>query len=185
MQEAAGHTLVELLFVAGLLLVCAAVSAPAVTAGLDRARARAAARFVAAQLSEARMEAIARSAAVAFRFRLDPAGVTVDVFADGNRNGVHAADIAAGVDWPVRPPARVEDLFPGVIIGVPAGVPDGAVVLAGELLTFTPAGTATPGTIHVLGRDGSRFAVRVLGTTGRVRVLRLEAATGKWVEILW
>jgi hypothetical protein len=43
-----------------------------------------------------------------------------------------------------------------------------------NLLTFTPAGTATSGTIYIRDREGTQWAVRVLGATGRTRVLRYE-----------
>jgi hypothetical protein len=152
---------------------------------MERARARGAARYLAAQMSDARMDAITRSAAVALRFRADGQGIMLDTFVDGNRNGVRAVDIAGGVDWRLRSTARLEHLFPGVVIGVPADAVEGPIALGGsELLTFTPAGTATSGTVHVLGRDGSRFAVRILGATARIRVLRFDEAADRWVELL-
>ena len=43
---------------------------------------------------------------------------------------------------------------------------------------------ATSGTIYLRGRDGSRVAVRVLGATGRTRVLRYVVPTGDWSETL-
>ena len=51
-----------------------------------------------------------------------------------------------------------------------------------NLLSFTPFGTATPGTIYVRGRDGTQLAVRVLGATARARVLRYVPRTREWVE---
>ena len=51
-------------------------------------------------------------------------------------------------------------------------------------MSFTPLGTASSGTLYLRGRDGSEYAVRVLGATGRTRVLRYEAITRTWVEVL-
>jgi hypothetical protein len=51
-----------------------------------------------------------------------------------------------------------------------------------KLLSFTPLGTATSGSIYVRGRDGSQFFIRVLGVTGRVRVQRYVPRTGAWVD---
>jgi hypothetical protein len=48
------------------------------------------------------------------------------------------------------------------------------------LLSFSPYGTATAGTVYVLGRDGTQLAVRVLGVTGRTRVLRYQRSTNSW-----
>jgi hypothetical protein len=49
-------------------------------------------------------------------------------------------------------------------------------------MSFTPSGTATSGTIYIRGRDGSQFAVRVLGATGRTRVLRYLPARKEWTD---
>jgi hypothetical protein len=104
---------------------------------------------------------------------------------DGNANGVRAQEIASGIDREVRTPVRLEDLFPGVAIALPPGAEGAALQLGGtDLLSFTPSGTSTSGSIHLLGRDGSQFAVRVLGVTGRVRLLRFDPGTGAWVDSL-
>ena len=50
-----------------------------------------------------------------------------------------------------------------------------------RILTFTPIGTATSGTLYLRGRGSIQFAVRVLGATGRTRVLRYDARLRKWV----
>jgi len=107
----------------------------------------------------------------------------VSVYRDGNGNGVRTREIDSGVDRLLEAPVRLEDLFPGVLIAVPATSATTAVELGGtDLLSFTPAGTATSGTISILGRDGSQFAVRVLGVTGRIRLLRFDPVSGQWLE---
>ena len=53
----------------------------------------------------------------------------------------------------------------------------------GDILTFSPLGTASSGTLYLrASRSGEQYAVRVLGVTGRVRVLRFESAAGTWIE---
>jgi hypothetical protein len=137
-------------------------------------------------MSQARISAIGRSTTIALRFDEGAGGITFRVFADGNHNGVRTADIRAGVDQPLEDPVLLGDLFPGVRIAVPAGVAGDAVQLSGgALLSFTPDGTATSGSIYIRGRDGSQFVVRVLGATGRSRVLRHDAARGEWIDALW
>ena len=81
-------------------------------------------------------------------------------------------------------PALLSDLFPRVEIGLAPQAPaPEAVQLGGTtILSFTPSGTATSGSVYVRGKDGTQWAVRVLGVTGRVRVLRFEPATGEWVH---
>ena len=107
------------------------------------------------------------------------------MFVDGNRNGVRRQDIEAGVDRPLGASARLHELFPGVRIGlVPEGALSGSAVRFGEsgLVTFTPIGTATPGSVYVVGRDGTQYAVRVVGATARTRVLRYRENDGAWVN---
>ena len=56
------------------------------------------------------------------------------------------------------------------------------VTAEGVLFSFTPLGTSSSGTFYVTGRDGSRFAVRVLGATGRARLLRYLPASDEWTD---
>ena len=105
------------------------------------------------------------------------------MFVDGNRNGVRARDIAARVDRPLNAPARLSDLFPGVAIAVSGEAgSDPLRIGSSNLLSFVPLGTATSGSIYVRGRDGSQFAIRILGATGRVRVQRYDPQTRTWLD---
>jgi hypothetical protein len=51
-----------------------------------------------------------------------------------------------------------------------------------SLFSFSPDGTATTGSIYLTSHDGSRFAVRVLGATARVRIERYVTARDVWME---
>jgi Tfp pilus assembly protein FimT len=182
---AGGYTLVEVMFVAGLIAVIVATAVPQLTVGIERARARAAARYLAGQMIAARTQAVGRAATVALRFQRDALGVTLTPVVDGNRNGVRTRDIESGIDRQIQAPTRLDQQFPGVRISATADSEDTAVQLGGtDILSFTPDGTSTSGTIQILGRDGSRFAVRVFGVTGRVRVLRFDERSRGWTE-LW
>ena len=84
--------------------------------------------------------------------------------------------------------------FPGVVLGVAETVPgvsNRGVLPAGadpvrfgasDTLTFSPLGTATSGTVYLHDRSGRQFAVRVLGATGRTRILEFDAAAASWVS---
>jgi len=160
----------------------AAVAVPQFLTGLDRSRAWAAARFLAARMTAARAHAVLRSAHVALRFVEDRSGISFQTFVDDNQNGVRTGDIAAAIDRPLDAPARLRDLFPGVDIDIaPELGSDPLRIGLSNLLSFTPLGTATPGTIYVRGRDGTQLAVRVLGATARTRVLRYDPRTHDWV----
>ena len=132
----------------------------------------------------ARTEAVSRSVTIALRFEDQSDGTAFAVYVDGNHNGVRTADIDARVDQPIDAVVRLWQLFPGVSIGVTpeSGETEAVQVGASRILSFTPAGTATPGTIYIRGRDGSQLAVRVLGATGRTRVLRLDRRRRVWID---
>jgi hypothetical protein len=105
------------------------------------------------------------------------------MFLDGNHNGVRTLDIEAGIDRPVGESIRLSELFPGVTIGMATGMGTDPVRIGPtDLLSFTPVGTATPGTIYVRSSDDEQLAIRVLGATARTRVMRYVRETRTWVE---
>jgi prepilin-type N-terminal cleavage/methylation domain-containing protein len=180
---ARGYTLIEILFVTSLIAIVSAIAVPQWLASVDRARAAAAARYLASRMAMARSHAVMRSAHVALRFDEGRSDFTFRMFVDGNRNGVRTSDIASQADPPLGGPARLSDLFPGVAIAVSGELGSDPVrVGSSNLLSFTPLGTATSGSIYVRGRDGSQFAIRVLGATGRARVQRYVQRTRAWVN---
>ena len=80
---------------------------------------------------------------------------------------------------------RRGDRFPGVAIrlSAAAGLGDDPVRFGtSSILTFTSLGTATAGSVYVLGRDGSQYVIRVLGATARTLVLRYVPAKRAWME---
>ena len=147
---------------------------PQAIATFERPRTLAAARYLASRMTRARTEAVMRSATIGIRLTPESGTLRIEEFVDANRNGIRTADIASGVDVPRSPGMRLSDQFPRV-----------ESELAGSaLLSFTPYGTATSRTITLRGADGSRFAVRILGASGRTRVLRFDATSGDWVDVL-
>lgn len=160
----------------------AAAATAQVLSSLDHSRGYAAARFLGARLGAARLQAVARGAAVALRFEEGAGGLSFTVFQDGNGNGVRTADIEAGIDPAVESPTSLPEHFPGVDIGLAPASPatDPLQIGRSNLLTFTPVGTSTSGTIYIRDREGTQWAVRVLGATGRTRVLRYDANADTW-----
>jgi hypothetical protein len=102
-------------------------------------------------------------------------------------------DIKKGIDRRVgfpRPVLRESKivtigLLPMTIVD-PDGdklLPDKSPVQMGrsEICSFSELGESTSGTIYIT--DGREiYAVRVFGATAKVRTLRYDAATRKWVE---
>jgi Tfp pilus assembly protein FimT len=175
-----------MMLVTAVILVLSGIAIPRAFASLDHSRGLAAARFLAARMALARTQAVSRSATMALVFERDARGVAFRVYQDGNHNGVLAADILRRIDRPVDDPVRLFEQFPGVAIGVtPATPTDDPVRLGGsDILSFTPSGTSSSGTIYVSGSDGTQWAVRILGVTARARVLRYVPESGEWVSPL-
>ena len=98
---------------------------------------------------------------------------------------MRTVDIDRGIDIRVTQPERLSTHFPGVRIGIAPELrigTDPVRVGAGGLLSFTPLGTATAGSIYIVGKDRSQYAVRVLGATARTRLQRYDARRAVWVD---
>jgi Tfp pilus assembly protein FimT len=178
-----GYTLIELVFAAGLVAVLAAAAIPQLTAGIERSRTVGAARYLASRLALARAQAVARSANVALLLTAAEGTFVAGTYVDANGDGVRTRDISAGIDTPVGVPVRLSNLFPHVTLFLN----DPAVTSTFDtsaLMSFSPLGTASSRTLYLRGADGSQYAVRVLGATGRTRVLRFVPSSGGWAEVL-
>ena len=176
-----------------LLGVSAALALPSMRTGLDGLRAAAAARHLAALIQSTRVRAVTQSVHVGLRFERDGERYRYAMFADGDGDGLRARDIRSGVDARLADFERIGDRFPGVAIGIAARLPGiaGRETLpagsdpirfgASDGLTFSPLGTATSGTLYLHHRSGRQLAVRVLGATGRVRILEFNEDTASWM----
>jgi hypothetical protein len=179
---------VEALFALALLASLSTFAVPLGTTAADEFRTAMAARYVASRIMEARMRAVSGSADVALRFA--PAGddYVYTLYADGNGNGVRNAEIASGVDRPIGAPEQLGQHFRDAKFGLAPDVPDadgargnpdGVRIGSARILTTSPDGTATSGTLYVQGRRG-QYAVRILGATARTRLLRYDPGAGQW-----
>jgi prepilin-type N-terminal cleavage/methylation domain-containing protein len=188
-----GFSLLEVLFVVALIVTITGICVPLCLSTLDGLRTQGAARYLAGRLNLARMEAVKRSVNVAMRVEGADTGYRYTFYADGNRNGVLTHDINRGVDRATGPPECLGEKFGGVVFGILRGVTaiDGSDPLdassdpvrfgRSDLLSFSPTGSATAGTFYLHGRK-QQMAVRVLGVTGRVRVLRFDFNAARWVS---
>lgn len=191
--HAPGFTLLELLFVIAIAGTLAALAVPHSLRALDDFHTRSAARYVAQRIVSARVDALRRGSAHGLRFVAVSLDYTWTAVADGNRNGVRTSELATGIDRVLGEPDRIDAHFAGVSFGFHDGVPDadgqaaggadGVRIGATRLLVMNVDGTATSGTLYLRGRSRSQYAVRILGVTGRVRVLRFDAVRNCWFDI--
>jgi len=184
-----GYTLLEVLLVISLFGVLAGVAVPITTSAIDELRAAGAARYLAARVAATRLDAVRRSSTVALRFDPNGSDYTFRPFLDGNGNGLRTADILSGADRPLGRAERLSDQFAGTAFGLLPATPDldgalgnadGVRIGATSLLSISPNGSCTSGTLYVHGRR-SQYAIRVLGATGRVRLFRYDRGAGRWI----
>jgi hypothetical protein len=154
----------------------------------------AAVREFVAELDALRWKSIATGAGHGMSFRKQPDGWAWFAVRDGNGNGIRTAEIRDGRDPVLSGPhgigfgSGVRFGFPPAI--VPPAIPprsgridrldDPIRFGASDLIAFSPRGSASSGTLYLT--DGARelYGVVLFGVTGRVRVARYDAATGRW-----
>ncbi|HEY3381452.1 MAG TPA: GspH/FimT family pseudopilin [Vicinamibacterales bacterium] len=186
-----GYSLIELVVCVALMLVLVGVATPAWLIARAGVRAVGAADYVASRLHVARLEALKRRANVAVRFEAEAGDFRWAMYADGNGNGVRTAEIAAGIDPLIRAHERLSDHFPGVGFRIldlaePIDGADGADqadpirVGRSRMISFSPTGTSSSGTVYIGGQGPHQLAVRVLGATGRIRALTFNFSSGSW-----
>lgn len=191
-----GFQLVELLVVLALFLIMAGLTVPSILRISGQWRMRLAAEEVVGAMRLARAFAVRRCANVALKFRPRADGhATYSLYRDADGDGVLNRDIDLGVDPMIAPPQRLELLGTQVRFGFPPGrlARDPAAprkwVRNGDdpirfndsnLASFGPLGTATPGTVFLTDGLSALAAVRVMGRTGKVKVVVYDFEEEVW-----
>jgi type II secretory pathway pseudopilin PulG len=186
-----GLTILELLFTMAIAATITVIALPLTGNAVDEIRTRMAARYLEGQIMRARMDALRRSRAVGLRFVPSEGDYLFGVYADGNGNGIRTADIALAIDTELFAPERLGDKYPGVrfelmpdvpeIDGNTGGARDGVHIGTARILSLTPDGSSSSGTLYLRGRR-AQYAVRVMGVTGRTRVLQYVTGEGAWIS---
>lgn len=183
-----GFSLVELLVVVAIMMVMAAVALPFFRPMFADAHLVGAGKAFRTQFRLAYSAAVRGNVYTAIRFERRATGVWYSVYRDGDHDGVRSDDIAAKRDPLVSGPyplATAPTVRAGFLPGVPE-IPPERGILSGDpirfgrsdMLSFSPLGTATPGTFYLEG-DGAQAAIRVTGGTARVRLMIWR---GSWKE---
>lgn len=192
-RNQSGYTITELLTVIAIIGMFSAVAMPAWINLQRHAAVRAAAEELQSVFRGARMRAIASGRNVGVRFAKSGTTWMYALYDDRNGNGIKTAEINSGVDKMIARPKRVLDTVRYASIAAPNKTivdPDGAKLKptdspvqfgSSSICSFSPLGTATPGSIYLTDSNGEIWCARVYGTSAKVRVLRYEG--GKtWVE---
>jgi hypothetical protein len=187
-----GAALVDVLATVGIGLVLAGVAVPVIGGTLEHEHIVMGAQYLSAHLQRARLESLKRSAAVAVRLEVLDGRTAVQLFVDGNGNGVLQKDIDRRLDPAITTADWLDDHARGVSLRVNQPIADvggGADLAPGDdalrignssLVSFSPSGSATSGTLYVAARQGPQMAIRVYGATGRVRALMFDAPARQW-----
>lgn len=192
MRDTPGYALIDILVALSLGAILSAIAVPVVGGTLDRERTIVGTQYLAGQLQRARLEALRRARSVALRIEVIGDRTRLQLYADGNGNGVLQKDIDKGADQPLTPAFWMDDDVSGVSLRVNQTITDisgPATIEAGDdplrigntsLLAFSPSGGASSGTLYVAAHRGPQMAIRVFGATGRVRVLMFDTPAQQW-----
>lgn len=188
----AGVSLIEMVCVLALASA-ASVAGLAATRQVRAQRAgREASRLLMHELQNVGRQARSSGASHAVLLTQPVAGqATLRVFVDGNDNGVRVAEVNAGVDPAVGAPrlAFAEGRARLAILRSVPNTDHTETIAAGStpvrfgiapFISFSPRGTGPSGSIYIAGPDDEQYAIRVLGTTGRLRLLCLDQGRAQW-----
>jgi prepilin-type N-terminal cleavage/methylation domain-containing protein len=188
-----GFSLIELLLATSIIATLSVMAIPQGLRAASDLRTREAAQYMARRLASARFQAIKRSPAHGFRF--EPVGddYRLTPVADGNRNGLRTTEVQQGIDRTLGEPELLAGHFSGVSLGLwdgvpdadglPAGGTDGVRFGASRLVSLNADGSCSSGTLYIRGPARSQYAVRLLGSTGRIRLLKFDTTRGSWVAL--
>lgn len=186
-----GVSLVELLTVIAIVGLMLAISLPSLSQVSRKRELRSAAAELRTIFRNVRARAVARGSNSAVKFRMIGGVWHYGFVDDGDGDGVTNDDIASGVDVLVGPYREVFGSAGKVRIGLP-DIPihdaeRGEFVTPDELpvrfnrstiCSFSPRGSATPGTVYITDGARSAAAVVVYGASGKVRMKLLGDAGG-------
>lgn len=192
MTDARGYTLIDTICAAAVCTIMGAIAIPVIGGTLDRERTIIGAQFLAGQLQRARLEALKRARTVAVHVAIVGDRTRIQLFVDGDGDGVRQHDVDHGTDPPLAPPEYLDARSRGLSLRINQAVTD--IGGAGELspaddplrigntalLSFSPLGSANGGTLYIAGHRGPQMAIRVFGATGRVRVMTFDAQARQW-----
>ncbi len=191
-RQQRGFTLIELLIIVAIVGMMIAITLPSFGKMRRRAALQAATSELRSQFHLTRSRAIAHNVNCGMKFLLLAGQWHFAIYEDGDGDGVRNDDIKSGKDRLIARPRVVLPSSNAVAIGlldITIKDPDGdslspvkspVVFNTSTICSFSPLGQSTPGTIYITDRGNDLYAVRVFGTSAKIRVLRYDRGSGKW-----
>lgn len=193
-----GTSLVEALAVLLILGLAVGAGAAGIQSGLRQARLRAAARRMSVLVRWMRSEAVRGRRSVGIVFRRAADGTyRFDLHRDGDGDGIRSRDIGSGTDPRFAGPFSLRREFPGIGFGlldrdrIPAVPPSRGSVGnrsdpirfgRSDIVSFSPRGQSSSGTMYLTDGRRRMAAVVVYGPTVRVRVWIWRDPAGCWEQ---
>ncbi len=191
-----GMSLVEVVVTVALLIIILVVALPGLTEARRAAALGGASRKVQGLLFRCRAVAILNSQACALVFeRRDDGTWRCFIAQDGDGDGIRRRDINRLVDPVVSEVVFFETgeaglgILKGEFVPDPSGrgrlrgnLDDPVRAGRGDIITFTPRGTATPASIYLTDHHARMRVLRVYGGTGRVISRVWRSGWPKWRE---
>jgi len=193
--RARGFTLTELMAVLALSGIILLITLPTLASMKSEGRVAAGARELAMTMHALRWKSVALSRNHGLLFDRSEHGWIWFVVRDGNGNGMRMAELRAGVDQTLSGPHRIEDRDKGIGFGFPTsgslpripprrgaiGALDDPVKFGrSDLVSFSPLGSSSSGTVYITDGRHKLYAVVLFGPTARVRVWRFDTRQGEW-----
>jgi len=176
----------------------AAIAAPVMGSLQREAALESAARNVAMLIVRGRSLAMVRGSATALVFERQPGGWRCFLASDGDGDGVHRDDIRRGRDTIEGEVLQLSSgrAGPGILTGIPIPDPTGRGRLRGDpgdpiragrgdIVTLSPAGTATPGSIYFSDGRSRMRVIRIYGATARIRQMIWRKGWRRWKRAGW
>jgi prepilin-type N-terminal cleavage/methylation domain-containing protein len=194
-MRSAGFSFVESLVALALIGIALLMATTALAGRRGAHAATAGARELAVTLQALRFRAIAANRNHGLYFERDGDGWRWFVVRDENHNGLRTGEILNGVDRKLSGPHRLSDRVGGVELGFPVattlpnlpprrgsinGLDDPVKFGRADIISFSPLGRASSGTLYLSDGRYALRAVVLFGPTARVRVWRFDTREGRW-----
>ena len=189
-------TLLDVLGVLAILGVLVALSVPPLRKMHDAIELRLAAEEVAGVMRQARQYAVVHNVHVGIKFDHDKETgfVYMQLYRDGDGDGVRTVDIEDGEDPPVAAAQPLTHVGQRVHFGFPEGPMPRNIGGRGriqrrqdpirfnrsDIASFGPMQTATPGTVYLTDGSNRVAAVRISSRSARLRIYYWNRFTGVW-----
>ena len=196
MRSARGFSLVDLLVATAVAAISLLGATPPLLRLVRGTTVELAAEEIVGALRESRAFAIRQSANVGIKFRVGADGRAAwALYLDGDGDGVRTADIDSGVDPQAAPFRSLGQFGATARLGFPPGraprdpsnprkrmtdLGDPIRFNNSDIASFSPLGSATPGSVYVTDGINRLLCVRIDSRSSRARVLRWDADIDGW-----